>query len=201
MASEVDICNLALAHLGDAATVASINPPEGSAQAEHCQRFYPLARDLILDLHDWNFATRRATLAELDVDLWDWAYAYVMPADAVRVLAINADGAGADAETEPYRIETDTNDTRIIRTDVEDATCKYIALVTDTTRFPPLVTQALSRLLASYLAGPLIKGAEGAAESKRQLDIFGGVLKQAMEKDARQLARDITHSPTWIGGR
>ena len=40
MASEVEICNLALARLGDAATVVSIDPPEGSAQAEHCAMFY-----------------------------------------------------------------------------------------------------------------------------------------------------------------
>ena len=45
MPSEVDICNLALGHLGDSATVATIDPPEGSAQAEHCARFYPIARD------------------------------------------------------------------------------------------------------------------------------------------------------------
>ena len=45
MASDVDVCNLALAHLGDEATVASISPPEGSAQAGHCARFYPMARD------------------------------------------------------------------------------------------------------------------------------------------------------------
>lgn len=29
MASEIDICNLALARLGDEANVASIQPPEG----------------------------------------------------------------------------------------------------------------------------------------------------------------------------
>lgn len=27
MASEIDICNLALAHLGDTATIASLSPP------------------------------------------------------------------------------------------------------------------------------------------------------------------------------
>ena len=37
-----------LGHIGDAATVSSINPPEGSAQAEHCARFYPIARDALL---------------------------------------------------------------------------------------------------------------------------------------------------------
>ena len=45
MASVADICNMALGHLGDSATVASIDPPEGSAQAEHCARFYPMVRD------------------------------------------------------------------------------------------------------------------------------------------------------------
>ena len=64
MASEVDICNLALSHLGDNATVASIDPPEGSAQAEHCSRFYPIARDTLLEMHNWNFSTRRAVLAQ-----------------------------------------------------------------------------------------------------------------------------------------
>ena len=50
MASEVDICNLALGHLGDNATVASLNPPEGSVQAQHCARFYPIARDALLEM-------------------------------------------------------------------------------------------------------------------------------------------------------
>ena len=60
MASEVDICNLALSHLGDTATIASLDPPEGSAQAEHCARFYPIARDSLLEMHAWGFATSRA---------------------------------------------------------------------------------------------------------------------------------------------
>ena len=33
MSSVVDICNIALSRLGDRATVTSIDPPEGSAQA------------------------------------------------------------------------------------------------------------------------------------------------------------------------
>ena len=45
MATEVDICNIALAHLGDDATIASLSPPEGSAQAEKAARFYPIARN------------------------------------------------------------------------------------------------------------------------------------------------------------
>ena len=76
MSSEVDICNLALSRLGDDASVASINPPEGSSQAEHCAQFYPIARNSMLQGHDWNFATRRETLALLSgVDTFNWSYA------------------------------------------------------------------------------------------------------------------------------
>ena len=48
MSSVVDICNIALSRLGDRATVTSIDPPEGSAQADHCRRFYPIALKTIL---------------------------------------------------------------------------------------------------------------------------------------------------------
>ena len=61
MATEIDICNLALAHLGDDATIASIKPPEGSAQAEHAARYYPIARNSLLESHTWNFAAKRAS--------------------------------------------------------------------------------------------------------------------------------------------
>lgn len=63
MASEVEISNLALSRIGDSATVSSINPPEGSAQAEHCQRFYPIARNSLLEMHAWSFCDRRIQLA------------------------------------------------------------------------------------------------------------------------------------------
>ena len=74
MSSEVDICNLALSHLGDEASLASIDPPEGSAQADHCAKFYPIARDLMLEKHPWKFATRRVLLSPVDVDLWEMEY-------------------------------------------------------------------------------------------------------------------------------
>ena len=88
MASEVDICNLALARLGDNATVASIDPPEGSAQAEHCARFYAVARDSLLEMHAWKFATRRVQLAKLTVESWDWSFAYAEPTGALKLLGV-----------------------------------------------------------------------------------------------------------------
>ena len=65
MASAVDICNLALSRIGDIASVQSIDPPEASAQAIHCARFYPVARDSMLERHPWGFATLRKTLKSI----------------------------------------------------------------------------------------------------------------------------------------
>ena len=88
MASEVDICNLALGHLGDNATVASLEPPEGSAQAEHCARFYPIARDALQEMHPWNFCTKRIALALIDgVSYSQWKYVYAEPSGVIQTAA------------------------------------------------------------------------------------------------------------------
>ena len=106
MASEVDICNLALSHLGDEASVASLDPPEGSAQAERCAQFYPIARDTLLESHDWGFAVRRTQLARLDVETWTWTFGYTRPSEALTLRAVLPSGASSDAETEPFEVET-----------------------------------------------------------------------------------------------
>lgn len=223
MASEVDICNLALGHLGDTATVASISPPEGSAQAEHCARFYPIARDALLEMHPWGFATRRKTLALLATDLWpEWKYTYAEPSDAVNLLAIlpptaaddysvqtqllyNINGApipmAGQYQPQPFSSETLDDGTQVIFTNQEDAMLRYTALVTDPTKFSPLFTVSLSWLLASYLAGPILKGEVGAAEAKRCLGMFTEVFERANESDANQRRTTISQNVSWMAGR
>jgi hypothetical protein len=98
MSSEVEICNLALAHLGDSATVASIDPPEGSSQAEHCQRWYPIARNALLEMHEWGFATTRALLAEVVNPFPQWRRAYARPSDCLKVLAVLPADAASDSD-------------------------------------------------------------------------------------------------------
>lgn len=88
MPSKIDICNLALAHLGDEATYSSIAPPEGSAQAEHCARFYPVARDALLEAHAWTFATTRARSRRRRTRPAGWLYAYARPNESMCLLAV-----------------------------------------------------------------------------------------------------------------
>lgn len=208
MASEVDICNFALAHLGDDATVASINPPEGSAQAEHCARFYPAARDTLLEMHTWGFATHRVSLALMGGGQPEWIYAYAQPANAVRIITVIAPDAttGGGGRPQPFSCEVNTAGIDVILTDQVNAMARYIALVTDTTRFSPLFVTTLSWHLASMLAGPLIKGEAGAAESRRCSATARSYLAEARNSDASQRKVDPDMlcpgtSVVWIGGR
>lgn len=196
MPSAVDISNLALSHLGDEATVASIDPPEGSAQAEHCARWYPIARNELLELHDWNFASVRAPLSLLSASTPQWAYTYARPNGAVRVLAVlDADATddvqpipGAATFTpQPFVCEALADGTQVIRTNQANAAARYTLQVEDPTRFSPLFADALAYLLASKLAGPVLKGAEGRKAALDLRNYFAAVaLPQAARSDANQ---------------
>lgn len=201
MSSEVDICNLALARLGDEATVSSIDPPEGSAQAEHCERFYPIARDALLEMHDWRFATKRVTLAQTTSDTFEWGFAYALPSGMLRALKVLSAAASATDDSEDFEQQLDADDAQIILSNCEEASLIYTVRVTDTTRFTPLFVDALSWLLASHLAGPILKGDAGKAESKACLAYFGAALSQAKVSDANQRKVKPTHTPGWIGAR
>jgi hypothetical protein len=219
MASEVDIANLALSHLGDDATVASLDPPEGSSQAEHCAQFYPIARDSLLELHTWNFATRRVQLSALTNNWGQWAYAYATPSDMLRAIAVISPDAtddymgvtgmatngvpfpGASPTPQPYVVEVNHDLASVVLTDLEDAALRYTARVTDTTKFSPLFVMALSHHLASMLAGPILKGDAGTAESKRQSAMMQAYLTQAATSDSNQRSVQPAHAVGWMSYR
>ena len=157
MANAVDICNLALSHLGNKAEVSGINPPDGSVEAMHCSRFYPLARDSLLEMHPWGFAVRRVALALVGTPSADFDYQYQWPVDCLRPLAVYE--SGTDGEY-PFQVESHPDHGRVILTDVEDAELRYIARAEDTTKFSPGFVSALSWLLAYHLAGPLTRNSK-----------------------------------------
>jgi len=196
VATEIDICNLALAALGDEATVVSIDPPEGSAQADHCAQWYPIARDVILEAHDWKFATRRAFGQLRMSPTPSWGYAYGKPNGALRIRAVlppnttNDVRDGLFLNQQPFDVETLEDGTEVIVTDQEQAVIRYTALDVDVGKFPPLFTQALIHLLASYLAGPVLKNEAGRAEARAQLQLYQAWLLKAQASDANQWHRD-----------
>lgn len=190
MASAVDICNLALAHIGDAASVASIDPPETSVQASACARFYPIVRDLVLEAHAWSFATKRVALAEETNTLDAWRYAYGAPANMIRPLSVLMPNSPDDAATQPYVREALADGSIGIFTNVEQATLRYTDRITDTTKFTPGFVVAVSWLLAHYLSGPVLRSKATDALKKTTLQQYAIALAQASAADGNARKTD-----------
>lgn len=225
MASDVDICNLALAHLGDVATVSSLNPPSGEAQAAHCARFYPIARDALLEMHTWGFATVRIALAYNATNpSSSWEYCYACPSDVVNYLevqdplatddySVGVQMAGVGPYSAPvvgmgiyvpqdYVIESDiVTGQDLLLTNQKDAVLRYTRIVTDTTKFTPLFTLTLSHLLASMLAGPVLKGDAGREASKEQLALVKEMQPAAEGSDANQRRVKPAPGAQWMTNR
>lgn len=201
-ASDVDIVNMALSHLGDAANVQSVYPSDGTAQADHANRVYAETRDWLLERFAWKFALRRATLAErADVSVDSWAYVYAEPNNCLRLLSVLPTGYTRDSQSELYETETDDDGAGLILTDAADATARFIARVTDPARFSPGFTQTLSWALASILAGPIIKGETGRAEAVRCLQAAQLMFGIATGLSASQSKRTLEFIPAHIAAR
>ena len=181
MANAVDICNLSLSHIGSDAVVTSISPPDGSVEAGYCARFYPLARKVMLAVTNWSFATKRATLAPLANPSSIWLYAYAQPADCLKPIRIFKAGA-EEEDTADFEVEDN-----IILTNEAEAVLKYTRDVTDTTKYNAPFVSALSWMLASYLAGPVLKGPTG-------VNAANALLERAMQEARAAGANDANRS-------
>lgn len=220
------ICNMALAHIGDTAKITSIEPPDGSVQATLCSKFYPMARDSLMEMLSWSFATRRRKLVEVSNETTSWDYAYAMPPDVASAFTILPPDVSDDYSTrfaatdspgyfannipiiaagryapQPFAVEVDSYGNEIIYTDQENAEIRYIALATDASKFSPLFTVALSWHLASMLAGPIMKGDVGAAEAKRCQQMMAMYLAKAQASDSQQRNVKPEHIVQWMSGR
>lgn len=223
MTTEVQIANLALSHIGHKATVAAIDGSEQSREAELCAQFYDLARDTVLERHTWNFTMRRIVATEVDEDIEGWEYVYAKPADTLRIIAVLPEGFDDDYADvfsmvpnaydepmpaqagryvpSPFVMETLDDGTEVILTDVENARIRYQVRVTDTAKFTAAFTMAVSRMLASFIAGPLIKGDAGIAESKAQRQVAEAEIMEARVHDARQRNVKPRHTVPWLAVR
>ena len=171
MASVVQICNMALSHIGSDARVSAISPPDGSVEAGHCATFYDLARTELLEPGNYRFSLARAALAEVTNESDTWAYAYALPSDCLRPLRVLRPTGGLtvfnlddnyvahvdDHDSAPFDVEG-----QVLFSNEPDAVLVFVRDVTDTTKFTASFTSALSFNLAGYLAGPIVKGNEGA---------------------------------------
>ena len=200
MASIIDICNLSLANLGDEATISSIDPPDGSTQAAHCSRFYPIAKDQLLEMHGWSFATVRTELALLDGAPDQWEYMYAYPGNCIKILKVLGPEAHDDDDTEDFEVESLVDGTKVILSNTEFAWVRYVHKVEDPSKFTPGFVVSLAWLLTSYLTGPITKD---ISKKEAAYKTFLLELKEAKLNDSQVGRRDRrkTYEPTSVAAR
>lgn len=210
---DVDICNMALAFIGNKARITGIDPVDGSAEATQCARYFPLAVRATLELQNWSFAKRKRSLTVInassdDTDDPAWAYRYEIPDDFVRAISVLPEDAQNDYVVGDQRVGVDfdikhSEDDGLQRfyTNQQDAWLRYIFYEDDPNQWSQLFIQAVAWHLASMLAGPIIKGAEGHNEAQRCLQRMGQYLGSAKEKDGMDRQATVTKRASWIAGR
>lgn len=157
--TQLELCNVALAHLGEA-RIEAINDDTVTARA--CALHYGPVRDEVLRSHRWNFAIGRAQLVEATAPAFGWARAFTLPADCLRALEINDNEVG-DWISETWAIEG-----RQVLTNAAAVNLVYVRNVCDAALTDPLFAQAFALKLAAALS-ETIRGATGKTGDLLQL--------------------------------
>jgi hypothetical protein len=198
MASMIDIWNLAVSHIGDDANLVSA---DDGPVAEHCARFYPIARDQLLEKHAWNFSTRTKALTAVDYEVDGWDYAYALPTGFLKALQVYAEDGRWNPDSENFEIEIDDEGNQVLLCNVENAICRYAVRIEDTTRFSPMFVETLGWLLAAMVAGPVIKGETGAATAKSCMQVYLTMMGEATRTDSASRRVHQDNNPTWMAAR
>lgn len=153
MASEIEICNIALSRLGISRSINALT--EQSKEAGACSLHYAPARDAVLSDFPWNFATKRVALADLNDPPSDWRYAYRYPTDCMRLIEIMTPGTRTPTARQriEYATGSDSDGTgKLIYTDEPNAWVKYVGKVVDTNMFDAIFRDALAWRMAGEMA-------------------------------------------------
>lgn len=96
--ADVDMCNMAVSHLGISINIQSIDPPDQTPQAQACAFWYPKCRDELLQSAPWKFAYNVINLAQepvppvtgpqLGFAAPGWQYSYQYPGDCLQPIAV-----------------------------------------------------------------------------------------------------------------
>lgn len=159
MATKVDICNLALSHIGSQGHIQSLT--ESSVEAKQCNLVFDTVLDELLRQHPWSFATRVGPLAtHASAPPPGWLFRYEYPPDCLNAFELLLPTSTRLDPAIPYAVELlEDGSTKSILADAEGASLRYVMRVTDTALFDAQFTEALSWRLARELAMPLTRKA------------------------------------------
>lgn len=227
MASQVDMCNAALARLGQTDFITSLD--DGSANAGYCKALYQPALEMVLDEHSWSFNTVTVNLSQVTNPNNLWQYAYGAPSDLIGIVALYATDAQGDVTGQPsynamlypkqtiypqytvydqthgtqqdFSLEADGNGNFVLYSNTLYSMLKYSTTNINPGLFPPLFQAAFSLQLASRLAGPILKGDVGVQAARVISQEYAAMVAKAIVSDASNRKVFPNYVPAGIQSR
>jgi len=185
MASKVDICNSAMRKIG-AARISDFT--ENSKEAELCRDAYDIIRRRLLRSNSWNFALKRANLAETPGDpLNEWAHSFQLPTDCLKIVSTTND---------PCRY---VQEGRLILTNEGTIGIKYVSDAELVNEFDPSFFEVLAFELAMDLCVPLTDSTTKLEVVQKMYAKFSG---EALTNDAQDdVEQSYISDDTWLKSR
>jgi len=185
MASDIEICNLALTRIGVTQPIASFT--ERSKSAELCAVLFSSMRDQVLRDFDWPFAESAIALADIGTPANGWLYRYRYPANCLKVREIVQPGQRAALSSEsriPFKIGYAPGG-QVIHTDQPEAWVLFTFAVTDSGFFDSLFVNALTWKLAAELSVAIASKVDYRQMCEQQYNFALGDAQSAAYNEAQ----------------
>jgi len=187
MASEVQICNEALAVLG---VPAILTLTDNSKAARQCNLIYANKRDELLRNFEWTFAIRRTNLSPIvTTPAFEWDYAFNRPSDSLKLLYV---GDSSGQGRYPFSFEMNK-----ILCNYNLIYIKYIMRVVDPNEMDVLFRNTLSAYLSYHLATPL--GMK--SEYNKAVEDYESKLSEARFNGSIEVDDETVEAEDWLNSR
>ena len=193
-ATDIQVCNLALFHLGVGKRIAALD--ERGKEAEALNLVYEMARDEMLRTFAWPFSKRQAALAlvsetgDTDHPTTEYMYSYRYPTDCLMIWKILSEVRNDSRGSRwSYELAADEQGT-LIWTDREDAVMEYASILArNPARWQADFVMALSFRLAAYVA-PLLTGGDPFKIGDKSLALWNRSNAQARATAGNEIQQD-----------
>lgn len=182
VATDVDICNLALDAIGQKPITVLSAAATASLQSQVCERHYITTRRELLRRYIFNFAKKYTVLTKNAVTpAYGYATAFDLPTDFIRLLALGETTINADTPPGLYTLSEGD-----IFTDHEDNTdqinMEYIKDATLVSEYDSLFVTLLAQTLAMKI-------------------VYKFTLKASLVRNLKEMLGDTEHSAAAVAGQ
>ena len=184
MASSLEICNMALAAIGQD-PIMSLE--DNAKSARLCRQTYENTKKSVLRAYPWTFAIHRARLAkELDGPVFGFANSFKLPVDCLRLVSVSL----TDDE---YKVERN----RIV-TNFGEVSIRYVKNVADESEMDAQFIEALATKLASSIVISLTNDSQVLQYLKQ---LYTEQISVAMNTQAIEDSQQSIVEGNWLTSR